>query len=108
MYLINSVIYIVFLCKTKMDPIVKHWQNIGNPSFQKLTIEITNEAPSGLRLVCHLRLLRILQFWRIVQTKNWPSSIQIKIWPTLRSIIKFNKYSNYCYIRLGVLKGASV
>ena len=33
-----------FLRKTKMAPVVKHRQNVGKPSFRKLTMEMTVEV----------------------------------------------------------------
>ena len=66
--------------KPRWRPIVKHRQNVGKPSFRKLTMEMPVEVTSRTALSNFLRLHCKFfgQFRRLVRTKIWPSSIIIR------------------------------
>ena len=70
-----------FSVKQRWRPVVKHRQNVGKPSFRKLTMETPVEVTPRTALsnfVC-VRCEFFGHFWRLVRTKIRPSSIIIRL-----------------------------
>ena len=66
-----------FSVKPRWRPVVKHRQNVGKPSFRKLTTEMPVEVTlrTALSNFVRVRCESFGQFRRLVRTKIRPSSI---------------------------------
>ena len=70
-----------FSVNPRWRPVVKHRQNVGKPSFRKLTMEMPVEVTprTALSNFVRVRCEFFDQFRRLVRTKIRPSSIIIRL-----------------------------
>ena len=79
-YLANSLIYSLIPIKPRWCLILKHWRNVGKPSFCKILHEmpVHDTLRTALSNIYCVLCKSVCWFWILVWTNNWPSSIIIR------------------------------